>query len=58
MLFYLTVQKRDSGREETMAKTLDQIKSSQINRWKWIKVKDGIELSHLNTLIRERIYQV
>lgn len=58
MLFYLTIQKRDSGREETMARTLDQIKSSQTNRWKWIKLKDGIELGHLNTLIREPIYQV
>lgn len=41
-----------------MAKMLDQIKSSQTNRWKWIKVKDGTELGHLNTLIRECIYQV
>lgn len=58
MLFYLTIQKRNLGREEPVARTLDQIKSSKTNCWKWIKLKDGIELGHLNALIREPIYQV
>lgn len=37
MLFYLTIQKRNLGREEPVARTLDQIKSSKTNCWKWIK---------------------
>lgn len=54
--FILPDTRRTRGREETMARTQDQSKSLQTNPWKWIKRKDGMELGHLNPLIREPIY--